>query len=208
MNVKFDVTTCHLTWNVARVLLIFVLLSGCATTPEMVGPESATYWQTRQLTLNAIQNWEFTGRIAIQREEEGWFAGLRWQQHDSVYHIQVSGPAGQGAARLKGDDAGVTLTKSDQTVYHAIRPEDLLLIHLGWQVPVRGLRYWMRGLPSPTQWDSLVFDVSGRLVRLQQDGWDIHFDHYSIMENSVELPGRLVLERPPLMVRIVVEHWG
>jgi outer membrane lipoprotein LolB len=132
---------------------------------------------------------------------------LRWKQKGQIYLLQVSGPGGQGAARLEGNDNGVTLTRSDRTIYHASNPEELLTTHLGWQVPVRGLHYWIRGLPTPSsKSDSLALDAAGRLIRLHQDDWDIHFDRYSSTD-LLELPGRLVLEHPSITVRIIVERW-
>ena len=187
-------------------LLVLALLTGCSTIPESLGPESEARWQARQPALEVLQNWEFDGRIAVQREEEGWFASLRWEQQGAVYHLQVSGPAGQGAARLEGDKTGVTLTRSDGTIYHALHPEELLVTHLGWQVPVVGLHYWVRGLPAPTEWESKTLDALGHLVWLRQNGWDIHFERYGTA-NTLELPGRLALERSPLTVRIVMDRW-
>ncbi|CAK0766492.1 Outer-membrane lipoprotein LolB [Gammaproteobacteria bacterium] len=201
------------TVSVLFILFSVALLTGC-TTPLLPtsGPEAESRWQARQPTLDALRHWEFNGRIAVQREEEGWFAGLRWEQQGTAYHLQVSGPAGQGAARLEGDDTGVTLTRNNGAVYRALHPEELLVAHLGWQVPVAGLHYWIRGLPSPLAWESRELDNAGHLIRLHQDGWDIHFERYGTVDsfgssNSLELPGRLVLERPPLSVRIIVDHW-
>ncbi|CAK0767159.1 Outer-membrane lipoprotein LolB [Gammaproteobacteria bacterium] len=189
------------------VLLTLVLLSGCANTRETLNPESESRWQTRQRVLSTLRNWEFNGRIAIQREEEGWFASLIWKQQDSTYHLQVSGPMGQGAARLEGNINGVTLTRSDKTIYQATRPEELLMTHFGWRIPVSGLHYWILGLPAPEELDLQELDNAGHLIRLRQDGWDIHFDRYREI-NSIELPGHLILERPPLTVRIIVENWN
>ncbi|CAK0764778.1 Outer-membrane lipoprotein LolB [Gammaproteobacteria bacterium] len=193
--------------SIASSLLVLALLTGCTTTSESLGPESEAAWRVRQPALESFQNWEFIGRVAVQREEEGWFASLHWKQRGTAYRLQVSGPAGQGAARLNGDDVGVSLIRGDGTVYLASRPEELLATHLGWQVPVTGLRYWIRGVPTPTEWESRALDAAGHLVRLRQDGWDIHFDRYSAVD-TLELPGRLVLERPPLTVRIIMERWS
>ena len=190
------------------LLVLLVLFAGCSTVPEAPGPDAESRWQARQLALNALQDWTLDGRIAIQRETEGWFASLHWLQRGSAYQLQVSGPAGQGAARLSGDDTGVTLTLGNGTAYHALRPEALLAAHLGWQVPVAGLRYWIRGLPAPSsREESRQLDVMGRLVALRQDGWKIRFERYTAV-GALELPGRVVLESPPLAVRIVADQWA
>ncbi len=185
---------------------VLLLLAGCGTVPEAIGPEAESRWQARQVALNALQNWEFEGRIAIQREAEGWFAGLHWAQHGAAYQLKVTGPAGQGMARLEGDAAGVTLTRSDRTVYQAHTPEELLSTHLGWKVPVTGLHDWIRGLPGPSPATAQRLDAAGHLVQLHQDAWDIRFDRY-VTVDTLELPGRVVLECPTLSVRIIVDRW-
>jgi len=183
---------------------IIIWCVGCAPLPEI--SEELAIWQTRQQILNGIHNWEFTGRIALQYEDRGWFARLNWQQRGTDYRIQVSGPAGQGAARLEGNKNRVTLTRNDQTTYHASHPEELLANHFGWQVPVEGLQSWVRGMPAPNEYDSIKWDSAGRLIRLNQDGWNIQFIRYATIAD-VELPQHLVLEHESLQVRILIDNW-
>ncbi len=195
-----------LSYRTPLLLFVLVLLAGCGVAPEVPGPEAEARGQVRTAALAALNHWELDGRIAIQREQEGWFASLHWLQQGASYQFKVSGPAGQGGVRLSGDERGVTLTRSDGTVYHALLPEELLASHFGWQVPVTGLYYWIRGLPVPSSDESHQRDAEGRLVVLRQDGWKIQFDRYQAL-GGLELPGRVTLERPSLSVRVIADRW-
>ncbi len=76
------------------------------------------------------------------------------------------------------------------------------------RLPVNGLRYWVRGLPEPGSTPVLQTDASGRLTRLEQNGWIIEYPAYaptSIL--NLDLPERIVARRPDLSVKLVIEQW-
>lgn len=188
------------------VLLNIVLFSGCANLHDNISSESQLNWEDRQTQLHNLKNWEFNGRIAVQIEQQNWFANLFWQQQNAHYRIKVSGPMGQGAAHLEGDEQGVKLIKSDKTEHHALNAEELLANHLGWQIPINGLLYWIKGLPNLSDITLNQLDSAGHLIKLSQDNWNINFENY-VKVNSLELPKRLILERPAIIVKIIIEQW-
>lgn len=141
------------------LLSCYLLLAGCAPLSEI--SEELPVWQAHQLRLNELRAWEFNGRIAVHYEDQGWFANLHWQQYGDNYQIQINGPAGQGAAQFQGNPNQVTLIRKDQTIYHAANPEELLATHFGWQIPVTGIQYWIRGIPTPATLKKLHGIASG-----------------------------------------------
>lgn len=189
-------------------------LSACTTLPVPSPAEPGTaeaLWQQRQLSLTAIQHWVVSGRLAILTPQTGWHIRVRWQQHADDYLIQLDAPLGQGAAELRGNVAGVTLRTADGE-FSAASAEALLEQRLGWQLPVSGLRYWVRGLPdAEAVTEHQTLDAAGRLTRLQQSGWDIEFRHYTAaplaLPDKIFLVSRSVNPEAALDIRLVIEQW-
>ena len=157
-------------------ILLVLLLGGCAAVPVT----TVTGRSMAELT-----DWQFNGRISLTRGEEGWHAGLVWQEHAGRYQLDVAGPLGQGAFQLSGDAEGVLLVDARERRFTA-RDADALLEHVtGWVLPVSGLRYWVRGVPAPGSEARASRDAQGRLTRLEQDGWDISYSRWCGLAGKV-----------------------
>ena len=181
----------------ATVLLLVILLGGCAAIPTT----TVTGTSVAELT-----DWRFNGRISLTRGEEGWHAGLVWQELAGSFELKVAGPLGQGAFQLSGDADGVLLVDAQERRFTA-RDADALLAHVtGWVLPVSGLRYWVRGVQAPGSEASASRDAQGRLMRLQQDGWDINYSRYQEIDGT-DWPAKLRLEREDIVVRLVIDQW-
>ncbi len=134
----------------AGLLSGVVLLSGCATTPQLPPAELDRLWQQHRQTLEQKNDWALTARIAGSTEDDGWSGKLSWQQQaGGNYQIHFQAPFGQGALQLLGGPEQVQMRTSDQQTIVADDAETLLFQQLGWRVPLKGLRYWVRGLPMP-----------------------------------------------------------
>lgn len=186
-----------------RVLLLVVLLSGCAAGPPAGPPGADTITAADRA---AISNWQFHGRVSLTQGEQGWHAGLNWETRADQYRLQVSGPLGQGALLLTGDEHGVTLVDGEGRVYMATDAEGVLLQVAGWQLPVSGLQYWVRGLPVPDAAVEATHDADGRLQQLVQSGWTITYQRYQDVAGSA-WPSKMRLVRDDLAVRLVIDHW-
>ena len=177
---------------------VALLLAGCAVTPTS---------ETRQSsTATDIGSWQFTGRFSLTRAEQGWHAGLSWQEQADQFQLKISGPLGQEAFRLTGNAAGVLLEDADGKIIRANDAESLLLQTTGWSLPVTGLRYWVRGLPVPRVYASERRDLQGRLLALEQSGWAISYTRYHSIE-GVGWPAKLRLVRDDVTVRLVIDAW-
>jgi len=178
-------------------LLAALLLAGCTTTPAPRGSQDAA----------AMSSWQFNGRISLTRGEEGWHAGLHWQEQAGSFYLRVSGPLGQGGFQLNGDARGVVLVDADGQTFAALDADALLVQVTGWQLPVTGLRYWVRGLPAPAAGKvQAVHDEAGQLRHLEQSGWTINYQRYQVVE-GVSLPAKLQLAHEDIAVRIVIDQW-
>ena len=101
----------------------------------------------------------------------------------------------------------VVLVDADGQTFAARDADALLQQVAGWQLPVTGLRYWIRGLPAPAAAKAQARrDESGRLSQLTQSGWTIKYNRYQLV-NGISLPGKLQLLHDGISVRIVVDKW-
>jgi len=194
--------------NLAGLLLVLVL-AGCATpsAPLPASPPVSPPVSMGSQPAAALTAWQLSGRVSLTHGEEGWHAGLFWQTQDDSYYLRVSGPLGQGGFQLNGDARGVVLVDADGQRYTAQNADTLLAQVAGWQLPVMGLRYWIRGLPAPAAGPArLSHDESGRLLRLVQSGWVINYQRYQLVEN-IFLPEKLQLAQADTRVRIIIDKW-
>ncbi len=189
------------------------LIVACAELPLLPPTKAAEQaWQARQQTLSAVRQWSLDGRIAIQAEQQGWHAALRWSQNITAYDLKLSSPLGQDVLQLHGDENGVVL-RTSEGVERDADAESLLAKHLGWRIPLGGLRYWALGLPDPqvpVSPQDRELDGLGRLTRLRQSGWEIEFRRYTPVA-GIDLPDKIFLNNrqtgTQLEVRLVVEKW-
>ena len=175
-----------------------LLLVGCAVTP------TTETWQSPLAT--DIESWQFTGRVSLTRAEQGWHAGLSWQEQADRFQLKISGPLGQEEFRLTGNAAGVLLQDAGGEKIKADDAESLLLQTTGWSLPVTGLRYWVRGLPVPRVYASERRDLHGRLLALEQSGWAISYIRYHFIE-GVSWPAKLRLVRGDVTLKLVIDEW-
>lgn len=189
------------------LLVTLTLLAGCAT-PPTTSPEAASAWSARQAVLQPLTTWQAEGRIGVVSGQEGWHAHFQWAQRDAGYRIDLIGPLGQGRVTVESEGWEVRLQTQDGQQWTAPDADDLLEQHLGVRLPVNGLRYWARGLPEPGSTPVLHMDGSGRLTRLEQNGWVIEYPAYAPTTMlNLDLPERIVARRPDLSVKLVIEQW-
>jgi outer membrane lipoprotein LolB len=179
--------------------LLILLLTGCAALPVPESPPST-------LTPATIKDWKFNGRISLTRGDQGWHAGLDWENRADHYRLQVTGPLGQGALQLTGDASGVTLIDSDARIHTAHDVDTLLAQATGWDLPVAGMHYWVRGLSAPDSAVQVTLDPQGRLQRLVQSGWVITYQRYQTIA-GMDWPAKLNLVHDDLAVRLVIDQW-
>jgi outer membrane lipoprotein LolB len=182
-----------------------LLLAGCVTPPA--NPLGGTPWESRRVALEAFQDWDLSGRISVISDGEGWHASLRWKQTARGYTIDIRNPLGQVVARIQGDGSGVQVRTSDGRLLRASDPDDLVEEAVGLRIPVSGLRYWVKGLPDPSQPSVLAGDAEGRLTLLEQDGWTIEYPDYTHVA-GLDLPVRIRARQDALKVQVIVGQWS
>jgi outer membrane lipoprotein LolB len=190
-------------------LLGLLLMTGCTPFWQQKPAQTADMmWQQRLVEQAELTQWAFKGRTAIVQGQEGWNAGINWQETDKQFHIKLTGPFAQGGVALDGNEQQVTLTLDDGEILTAATPEQLLAEELGWLLPVSALRDWLRGVPySQFAVDNRQLDDQGRLVLLEQAGWQIKFLRYMPF-GTYSMPAKVFMKHPDLSVRVVVSDWS
>ena len=189
-------------WMLLGALGLTAFLGACGLLPQ-TGPPATAEGRWTAPTWHA---WAAQGRFAVQRSDAGFNGGFRWRQTENGYDIRLTGPFGQGGVRIQGDGHGVVLVTDDGRHDSAADPERLLARHLGWSLPVSGLRYWVRGEAEPGHPARWQRDAQGRPRRLSQSGWDIAYLAYRAAEGAA-LPRLVRLVRGEFEVRLVIDRW-
>ena len=181
----------------ALSLLCGLLLSACATpsrTPVAVQPQ-------------LVKAFDLTGRVNVRVESKGYPGRIHWQHSPESDELWLYSPVGSGVARMRQDASGAVLIASDGKEYRA---QDLKLLTrkvLGWDLPLDGLQYWVRGLPWPAlETVEEQHDADGRPKLLKQGAWQIAYLDWTPVGAS-GLPSKLDLSGVGLRVRLVVENW-
>ena len=181
----------------ASWLLLFILLSACSLQSRPPLPAALLAMQDNI----ALQHWQLSGKIGIRSEQQNQGAYLNWQQCGDAFDIRLSGPLGQGGARLQGTPKQVSLQTGDQLL-HADNPEQLLQQQLGWSMPVSQLVYWVRGMPSPDQAYTITLDASG----FEQSGWQVSYSELQQVD-GITIPARATATHPRLKLILLLKDW-
>lgn len=184
-----------------------LLLSGCESLPllkPVTDPHAA--WRQHRQDLSKFSHWTIHGRISIRADEDAWHAAIIWKQQPRQFDIRFIAPLGSGNVQLVGDGQMVVLHSPEQKALVDTDAENLLYRHLGWRVPLSGIRYWAIGLPEPEIPAKQTLDDQGRLASLLQSGWDIDFRRYRRV-GKTWLPDKIFMKNQQLDVRLVIDRW-
>jgi outer membrane lipoprotein LolB len=184
----------------AVTMLCCSALAACVSTRPQPPPEAK--WEQRLGELQNAASWQLDGRAAVALGTQGWQATLNWRQSDNTAEVHLSGPFGIGALVLKQSAEGLSLNGAP--------PSDAVLAQvqekLGFDLPIENLHYWLLGVPNPASPFDLSRNGQDRTATLSQAGWSVTYDRYLPVAADV-LPGRLVLSRGDVRVRIFIDHW-
>ena len=188
--------------------LLFLLLSACTALqpkPEQTSVPAAIH-QQHLASLERIKSFQIQGRIGVQTNPRGFSGSMRWQHEASRDQIQLFSPLGSQVAQIQTTDSGVELITDDGKHYEAADAAALTQQTLGWSLPMRGLPDWVLGRPSAGIIAKQAWDAQGRLILLQQDGWNIEYTEY-IETEGVQLPSRISLKSPKVNLKLIIERW-
>ncbi len=190
------------------LLLAVSLLGACTTAPKIIDADlKPQLWLEHQIAIHAINSWDINGRLAVKNEQDSGTATLLWNQSPTNYELRVIAPLGQGTYILKSTRDGVIMQGPDNTFRMAQTAEQLLYEALGWKLHLNGLKYWVRGVPEPYMiFSGLKLDEKGRLMNMQQSGFDISVLRY-VDHNGISLPEKLVIKSDDIQLKLIIQNW-
>jgi outer membrane lipoprotein LolB len=187
------------------VLGVVLVLLGCAG-PEVQRAEITTVViQPVHEQIDLVdQPFTLIGRLAVNTKQQKFSGGMRWQHTWQSDEIYLFSSLGQVVAEILRDQAGVRLTTSEPAVYRAQSAEYLTGRVLGWELPLAGLQFWVRGNHYPGTIAEKDLDVNNHTVAIRQDGWNIVYRSYY----PEQLPRLLEFSYQNVKMKLIVDHWG
>lgn len=195
---------CYL-WLVAALYL-----SSCATTstqPTNTLKPSVLHKQHTE-SVAKIKQFSLKGRLGITTEPKNHSARLAWQHQPLKDNIDIYSPIGGKVANITQTPQQVTLTDNGNKTTTAKSAESLTEKTLGFRLPLSGLSQWILGKPSDKGLVNAVsWDMNGRIITLQQNGWDIQYKSYT--DNAgYFLPKKVTLKNDKMTIKLIVEKWS
>jgi outer membrane lipoprotein LolB len=194
------------------LVALILTLAGCvsqAPRPPAV-PVDRAQAEAADRERALIQEWSLSGRIAVSNGNQGGSGRIDWRQAGERYTVSLSAPITRQSWRLSGDPGGARLEGVEGGPRESPDVEAMLYETTGWDIPVRALADWVRGVgAAPAEFGEarVVYGAGGRPARLEQSGWVIDYTQWQDAGQPV-LPTRLVATRGQAKVRLVVDQWS
>lgn len=186
------------------VPLAALLVAGCAAAPPIPVPAPAGP-EARREALQARESWTLAGRVAVAAAGEGATASLDWRQAGESSELMLRGPFGARALNVTVHGGDISLSDGEGRLDGA-DAHLYLHGHLGADLPVSQLRYWVLGVPAPEAPYEEILGPDGLPARLVQQGWTIDFERYRTVD-GLWLPSRITAQAGPTRVRLAVSRW-
>lgn len=190
------------------LFLTILFLSGCVHQGSLTPPQDVLEHQRQ---VQAINDWQLTGKLGIRTTEDSGSASVRWVQQIANYQINLSGPLGQKSMIITGTPDKVRLEQTGEPAQEAKTAEALIKKSAGWTLPIAQLTYWVRGVPAPKlRISHLQQNESGLIAQLIQEGWNISYSNYRDQTFNgiiLPLPGKITAQYKDVRLVLVIRDW-
>jgi len=210
--------------QLACVALATVALAACTSVPvraplQTVELEPAALaaaqarLAARETAVRALPALAFTGRVAMSNGRDGGSGRIEWRQTGADYQVTLSAPVTRQSWQLRGGPAGARIEGLEGGPRESTDVGALLWEATGFEIPVAAMAAWAAGARAGATASApgdVGFDASGRLARLQQDGWTIDYLEWQPEPSAggtPVLPTRINAQRGDARVRLIVDSW-
>jgi len=191
--------------------LAVAMLAACASVPpqedDPTRTEKQARYEDRAAALQLRERWSLDGKLAVSDGEDGGSGRLEWRQQPGLSELDFRGTLGRGAWQLDIQPGYAVLNLANGESWQARDVSTLVREHVGWDVPVDALGWWVRGLAAPGQVTRRDLDEAGRMTRLTQHGWDVEYERYQEF-SGLALPTRVVARSGERQVKFVMRDWS
>lgn len=148
------------------------------------------------------------GRLSVKTEQQQFSASVRWRHSILKDEVFLFSPLGQVIAEISRDQTGVRLMTSEPATYQAQNVEYLTQQVLGWELPLAGLQFWVRGKHFPGTVAEKDINPDDRTLAIRQDGWDIvYLDYFPMEATGSSLPRLLEFGRTGVKMKLIIDQW-
>lgn len=158
------------------------------------------------------ERWQLSGKIGLRAPQLAESAYINWQQCGDQFAIRISGPLGQTVARVDGHSDHLTLQFEGREPMTTGEPEVLMQQQLGWSLPIRALRHWVRAEAAPGG-DAEFSGPQQQPNTLRQQDWQVDYLAYH-QNGATTLPAKLRLgrtntlgSRENLQATLLINEW-
>lgn len=183
--------------RVLSIVAMIFLLAACQTAPIVIEKE---YDLSQRMHLYEMDEWRFNGRLALSHESDSWSANIKWRHQFGIDHLSFSGPLGQGAVSIVLSESQISIDKGDGKMQSSRHPDELVNKLLGVFVPVRALRYWVLGLPRPSE------DYRTVPQGFVQYTWRVSFVQW-VQVGADLLPRKIVITDEKTKMKLIIDQW-
>jgi outer membrane lipoprotein LolB len=178
-------------------IALLALFTSCTNVPVKTEP---LYAVEERKHLYNTREWAFEGRVSVTDGRESWSANIVWGHQNGKDEIKLSGPLGQGAAVITLTNNWVSIDRGDDKPKESNQVDEFIQQQLGVFVPMLSLRYWVLGLPHPS--DSFIVAGDG----FAQSRWYVH---YLQMQNLGKewLPQKIAAEQGEAKLKLFIDKW-
>jgi outer membrane lipoprotein LolB len=187
-------------------LLACLLLAACAPVRVREAPAAAAAQETRESRLAPRAQWSLNARIGISNGNDGGSGDLVWRQDGDNYTFTLQAVNGR-VWKLSGDAHSATLEGVDAQPDVDTDPQRLLHDRLGWDVPLNGLRAWIRGLRAATAHADVIYDAENLPAVITQLGWKVEYRDW-FGDRDPALPRKVFASRGNARVRVAIQSWN
>ncbi|MDR1529293.1 MAG: lipoprotein insertase outer membrane protein LolB [Burkholderiales bacterium] len=119
------------------------------------------------------------GRFSAQAGDDVYVAAFDWRHAPPRDAIDFVSPLGNRIASLTRDEKEIVIMRGNDNrgVWQGSDLQTLTQETLGFPLPVDGLIFWIRGIPTPRKTNGIALDAQGRLAQLKQEGWVIDYQY-------------------------------
>ena len=195
----------------ALAILLLFALSACTTPPQVTSLPPATddlsVWNAHKLYLLAHEQWTAHFSLIGVNSGEKFKTRVVWEQKNDQYEIKLKDFIGRTVAVVNGDSQSVTVKTSKGQRFEGTDANSLVQELFGLEIPVQGMRYWLRAVPRPQQeYELMALNDDGLAQNMMQAGWQLHYEQYDQYEDA-SLPTRTVLQFSDLTLTVKVSRW-
>lgn len=191
--------------------LVVALLAACASVPpyedDPTRAEKQARYEERAATLGSLERWVLDGKLAVSDGQDGGSGTLEWRNKPGLSELDFRGALGRGAWQLDIQPGYAVLNLANGESWESGDVSTLVREHVGWDVPVDALGWWVRGLAAPGRIERRDLDEAGRMTHLSQHGWNVEYERYRDF-SGLALPTRVEARSGARQVKFVMRDWS